>query len=214
MKKSIKYIFIFFLSIHLSGCWGIQESYDYKPDNVDQHTNMSAWEFIESRPDVFSLYKEAIEYVDESYPGFKDYFTKKETLYTYLILNNTAFTSESTTAPGLYMKYGIRTPSTATVRSINVDDMKKILSYSIIKGCYHAIDVSGAIGFEPMNVISVWESQEAEITLCMNEGRTTSFSALVVNRGVPNHPEVIARNCNYLLTNGAAHVFNAQYFYP
>lgn len=213
MRQLMKYSLLS-LILFLSGCYGIQESYDYKAENVDPHLNMSVWEFIESRPDTLSLQKEAIEYVSETYPEIKEYYTQTDKKYTYLLMRNDAFTRSN--APlGLFAKMGVK-----SVRQMDVRTLRNILLYSIIEGCYHAIDVSGGLGFDPVNVINLWKPSppevtfnDVEMTLCMEEDRLTTFGALILNKNVPNRLEVAAVNCNYLATNGAVHIFNYQYFY-
>lgn len=37
-----------------SSCLDVQENYEYKPSNISNQVNMNAWEFIKSRPDIFS----------------------------------------------------------------------------------------------------------------------------------------------------------------
>lgn len=192
-----------------NGCLGLQESFDYVSQDLDPHFNMTVWEFIELRQDVLSIQKAAIEYVDESYPGFKDYYTQTDKKYTYLLMHNNAFTRAEL---GLFVKYGIKDYKNATIRSLKVEDVKTLLLYSIVEGYYHTVNVDGGVSFSPQNVITLWKSTEAEMTFCMEHAKS-GYGAFVVNRNVSSRQESSARNSNHLMTNGAVHIFDYQYFY-
>ena len=60
----------------------LQKSYDYEGQAIDPHVNMTTWQFMQSRPDVFSLMSEAIEYA-----GMKSVYEQTDTKYTYLLIN-------------------------------------------------------------------------------------------------------------------------------
>ena len=59
----------------LSSCdLDLQTDYDYSQKVDDPHINMTAWEYVASNEDNFSLLKEALEYtgVDEYYKQTED----------------------------------------------------------------------------------------------------------------------------------------------
>ena len=90
----------------------LQKNYDYESSVLDPHVNMTAWEYINSRPDIFSTYIEAIEYT-----GMKDYFTQTDTEYTFLALNNTAMKN--------FM--ADRFPGISSISDCDMESVKKIM---------------------------------------------------------------------------------------
>lgn len=102
----------------------LQKNYDYESSVLDPHVNMTAWEYINSRPDIFSTYIEAIEYT-----GMKDYFTQTDTEYTFLALNNTAMKN--------FM--ADRFPGISSISDCDMESVKKLLQYHIIEGSYSCL---------------------------------------------------------------------------
>ena len=68
--KGLKWIVTMSITLTLTGCefFGLdmQESYeyDYKAGIPDNNVHMNAWDFIQSRLDIFSLLKDAVKYAD------------------------------------------------------------------------------------------------------------------------------------------------------
>lgn len=205
MKNIIKFIFILSLLPVFYGCWGIQDSYDYEPSNVSPYLNMTAWEFIESRQDTFSLFKQAIQHVDNTYTGFKDYYTQTDRQYTYMFLNNNAFTGSS----GILANAGA-----TTVGDMNPALLRDILLYHIVEGYYHSLDVSGSLSFDPINVITLLKTQDAVMTLRINDlNSRPNYSRLVANYNAGTSTARTAVTSNLIATNGVIHVFSYQLIY-
>lgn len=195
-------------AVMLGGCLDIQGSYDYKPSLVDPNLNMSAWEFIESRTDTFSILKQAIEFVDQTYPGFKDLYTQTDRKYTYLFLNNAGFTA---TTGGVFRNAG---GGIASVSQMNPAALRNILLYHIVDGFYHSHSREGSLSFDPINVITMLRSQDAIMTMKIsNANSRTEFSRLIVNDTAGSSTPVMAATSNLIATNGAIHVFSRQIVY-
>lgn len=109
--------------------------YDYKVGVPDNRVNLKTLDFIKSRPDLFSLLLEAIEYADAT------------TLYaeanaTYILPTNTAFNSETATDRSYFQTNRILfivdgepvliVPSSMT--SYPKEQVKEFLLYHTIKG--------------------------------------------------------------------------------
>ena len=205
MKPIIPCIVFFVLSVCATGCYDLQKSYDYEPVNSDPHLNMTAWEFIESRQDTFSLLKEAIEHVDAAFPGFKDTYSQTEKSYTFMFLNNAAFRDKE----GVFVNTGKK-----QIGEIDPAVLKDILSYHIIDGYYHSLDRAGSLSFDPINVITLWRSQDAVMTLRLNNSVTqVNYSRLIVNNNTGSSPTRTAVTSNLVATNGIIHVFSQQLIY-
>ena len=90
--KGLKWIVTMSITLTLTGCefFGLdmQESYeyDYKAGIPDNNVHMNAWDFIQSRLDIFSLLKDAVKYAD-----MEETFQSEDC--TYLLPTNTAFTA-------------------------------------------------------------------------------------------------------------------------
>jgi hypothetical protein len=200
MKKFIRrYAGISAVLALLTGCWGIQESYDYRPVNTDPHINMTVWEFIEARQDTFSYLKQAIEYVDAAYPGFKDCYTQTDKKYTFLLLNNAGFTGTS----GVFRYFGV-----SAMESITPAALGNMLLYHTVNGHYHCLDISGTVNFKPVSVISALKLQKGVLAMKVNNTDSrTSFSRLIVTDYLGTART--AATSNLLATNGVIHVFSS-----
>lgn len=175
-----------------SGCLGVQDNYDYKPSNISNQVNMNAWDFIKSRPDIFS---QLIDVVRTSGMDSTLYYSNSEK-QTYLLLNNEAISSLTTLI--------------GTVKVSNKSKWINILSYHIIDGLYHGL---GTLNFDPVNVITRWRSQDAVMTLQLESKNSFNYSRLIVNGLDPAWTALTssykyAVTSNLMCTNGVCHVLN------
>lgn len=108
--------------------------YDYQSGVYSNETNMTAWEFLQSRPDLFSIMIEGIEYA-----GLKDMYGQPNS--TYLLLTNKAFNSTTVADYSYFMTHSFPDPNDPEVMIIpetlelySVEQVKQLLLYHIIKG--------------------------------------------------------------------------------
>ncbi len=197
--KKLKYILAAVaLSMGLAGCMDLQDSYDYKPANIDNHIYMSAMEFIESRQDIFSQLKRAIVHseIDQAI------YTQTARNYTYLLLTNSAFAGAS----GILSSHGA-----ANVEAMDKATLRNILLYHTVQGYYHGL---GTLSFDAVNVITLWDSPQAIMTLKLNNRVSIEqYSRLVVNDMAGTSAPVTATVSNILATNGAIHVLDKEAIY-
>jgi len=200
--KIIKIYLLLAISVFLLGsCLDIQDSYDYKPSNIDNNINMGTWEFINSRQDVFSILKEAIEKV-----GLQETYSQTSSIYTYILLKNTAFTKST----GIFVNLGI-----TSIDDINTAEkmlqLKNILLYHIIRGNYNGL---GTLNFDPINVITLWDSQDAIMTIKLDDASSiTNYSTVVFNSLAGSSTPVRAVTSNLFAKNGTIHVVETQIIY-
>ena len=141
-KKALALMVITFLiaSCELLGL-DYQDSYDYDY-NAGMPSNkidMSAFEFIKSRTDIFSLLEEAILYA-----GVENEF--KQSGMTYLLPTNTAFNSETSTDLSYFQTHQLtyideETGELVSYAPISMtaypkEQVKEFLLYHIVKGKY------------------------------------------------------------------------------
>jgi hypothetical protein len=189
--KKILYISIVF-TLLLSGCLGIPEDYEYTPVNKNNELNMTAWEFIKSRPDVFSEMRNMIREtgIDSTL------YCSGSIKYTYLLLDNTAMSSLKTLL--------------GEVNASNKNQWLNVLNYHIIDGYYHGL---GMLSFDPTPVITLWQSQDAYMTLQLESRTSFNYSRLIVNGLSPEWSELTntykyAVTSNLMCINSVCHVLN------
>ncbi len=108
--------------------------YDYEIGMYSNETNMTAWEFIQSRPDLFSMLQEGIEYA-----GLQGEFEQPDR--TYLLLTNTALGSTDASDLSYFTTHTFVNPDDPSVTIIPetlklypVEQVKELLLYHIVKG--------------------------------------------------------------------------------
>lgn len=129
----------------LTGCelFGLdyQKGYefDYEEGIPSNKVNMSTWDFIKSRPDLFSLLQEAIEYT-----GLESEFMQSGC--TYLLPTNPAFNSETANDKSYFQEHQLTyfddelgeevSYAPITMTAYPKEQVKEFLLYHIVKGLY------------------------------------------------------------------------------
>lgn len=118
-----------------------QDSYDfdYGAGIPDNKVNMSTYNFIKSRPDIFSLLLEAITYAE-----VENYFRQNNV--TYLLPTNQAFNSETESDKSYFQTHPISYIDEVTGELVSYApismtaypkvDVQEFLYYHIVKGSY------------------------------------------------------------------------------
>lgn len=196
-KKMIK-IFITVLIVLFSACdkFPLQSNDDFNPQKLDIYQHKTCWEFIESRQDIFQNLKEAIIKC-----GLKEYYIQTERVYTYLLLNDDAF-----------INYIFQELNVSDIESADVDRLKDILLFHIIKGNYHAY---GTLGYDPIHIITCWENANAIMTIKLVDGKSSSAEQdrLVLMDMCGSSIPIYAVTSNLIMDNGPAHVLGRNCVY-
>ncbi|SHF00652.1 Fasciclin domain-containing protein [Mariniphaga anaerophila] len=200
MNKIInKSLIVLIALVMITGCdLSLQTDYDYKESVLDPHVEMTAWEYFQSRQDVFEVLTEAIEYC-----GLKDYYTQTEVDYTFLALNNTAMK--------LYMMD--RFPGTSSITECDKEAVKKLLLYHIVDGAYSSYS---QLQIEPMYVLTMLKGEEGLMTMLVrkNPWQADAGKVIVNDTGSNgNSPMRGAVTSNIIPTNGVVHVFESYCYY-
>ncbi len=142
MKKITKIIMGVFLAIGVTSCelFGLdfQSGDDYEPKQDSNKINQTVWDFIQSRPDIFSTLIDGIRYA-----GIEDLY--KVSGNTYILLTNTALSegNNSYWTRNPVKVPGKTDPVTASAwEQYDVKTVKELLTYHILKGewSYHNLN--------------------------------------------------------------------------
>lgn len=191
---------LFCLTLATLGSCGLdlQEDYDYNASTSDPHLNMTAWDFFQSRQDLFSEFTQAIEYAE-----MKDYYTQQENLYTYLALSNAAMqTFRENNFPGA-----------TSITECDKEAVKKLLLYHIVNGEYSSY---GQLQVEPMFVLTLLPGEEGLMTMCVRKNPwQAAVGQITINDTGSNSksPVRYAKTSNLLPVNGVIHVFDNYCYY-
>lgn len=190
------------IALLAAGC--LQKDYEYIKTPIDPHVHMSVWDFIRSRPDEFSLLQEAI-----SHAGMEEIYRQTDDKYTYLLINNQGMTSF------------LGTHGSVTAETIDSAVVRKMLSYHIIEGEYHAFKKK--LPVEPIFVKTLLEGEDGLLTIKVSKsqiGQATNQDQIIngninVNDVGSNgsSPEILSVTSNILTLSGPAHVFRKYGYY-
>lgn len=180
----------------------LQKDYDYKGQPLDPHVDMTAWEFMNSRPDVFSIMKEAVEYA-----GMEEYYSQTDSLMTYLFVNDTGMQTFITSRGGLEITH------------VDVEVVKNFLRYHMIRGEYHAYNKK--LPVEPIYVKTMLKGEDGLLTIKVNKSSTNSVGSpiangnIVVNETASNFrsKRISSVTSNIMPVNGVIHVFSDYAYY-
>ncbi len=196
------YTSIICMCFSLSSC--LQKDADYYGEPLNPKVNMTAWEYMQSRPDAFSRMIEAVNYT-----GLSGYYSQTSKKYTYLLLNNVAMNQ-------FLSKYGA-----GDFVAIDVEKVKKLLLYHIINGEYHAYNQK--LPIEPMYVKTFLEGQDGLLTIKVEKSDQSSavFQDQIINGNVVvndngsnfSSGKINSVTTNILSNNGPIHVFRDYAFY-
>lgn len=143
MKPIIKKLSLL-LAVALTAACGdmkLQTDADYDHSVLDPHIPMTAWEYFETRTDIFSEFMAAVEYA-----GMKEYYTQTGREYTFLALTNTAVKAFVSTYP-----------DKSKITDCPKEDVQNLLRYHIIDGFYSGY---GELPVEAIFVLTLRRGEE------------------------------------------------------
>ena len=198
MKRFIPIIIAAALAL-AAGCdkLPLQKSYSYDPVPLDPHQNMTCWEYICSSGDLTSMRK-AIEMC-----GMQDYYSGNGEKYTFLLLDETAFAT--------YILPGMEV---GTVEEADPSELRDILMFHIIYGEYDSYN--GTLSYDPIHVITLWQSLDAVMTIKLNDDDTLSNKRqdkVTFMDQCGSSTVVYATTSDLLMTNGPAHILSRNCVY-
>ena len=198
IMKKLYYILLTFAVIATS-CdkLPLQKNYPYDPKPLDPHQGVTCWEYISSAEDLVTM-KKAIEKC-----SMVDLYAQEKAEYTYLLLDETAFNS-----------YVLNQLEVSSIEDADTDRLREILLFHIIKGEYSSYN--GILGYEPVHVLTLWESLDAVMTIKLNNDKSLSSKrqdkvTLMDQCGAST--VIYARTSDLLMTNGPAHILSRNCLY-
>lgn len=190
-----------FTSCELLGL-NFQDSYkyDYEAGMPDNNLNMSTYDFIVSRPDIFSILKDAIDYA-----GIEMEF--KRSNVTYLLPANKAFNSETADDKSYFQTHQLSyfdeelgvevsyAPNSMT--AYPKETVKEFLLYHIVKGKYTFTNLPA----EPTWFDTVAAADTAKINLYIFKDRNPN----IVFNNFDGHykPSIKPRTANLYSSDGS-----------
>ncbi|MBF0576973.1 fasciclin domain-containing protein [Dysgonomonas sp. GY617] len=205
IKKYIRIAFaIIAFPLVFAGCevfgLDLQEpyDYDYEAGTYDNHINMTVWEFVQTRQDLFPILKEAIEYAE-----MQNMYN--ESAATYILLTDKAFNSTTSTdlsyfqTHKLYERPGDETSLYAPISMTQYpkEQVKEFLLYHIVKGAHTWSNLPA----EPKWFDSYASADTAKVNMYLIKDRNPN----IVFNNFNGHykSEIKPRTSNLLSTSGA-----------
>ncbi|GEM_PF-3422342 len=197
-----KYLIIaaFALGFVLQSCLPLMDDFQYTPSPRENNMKMSAWSFINQRAEFqsfVSLIK--VSGIDTML------YAQTAKKYTYLIL------SANAVALLLNDKYASSIPNMSSLTDVQKADLRNRLLYHIIDGYYYGLP-DGNLGFDPVNVITLWKDKNAVMVLKLDQTANPTYasstdSELSVNSYLPQSTSThIAITSNLFVSNGVMDV--------
>lgn len=180
----------------------LQKNYDYDGTALSPHVNMTAWEFMNSRTDIFSVMIEAVERA-----AMEDMYQQRDRTLTYLFIDNTG------------MNLFLNKHSATMVSQVSPDIIRKLLLYHIIDGEYHAYKKK--LPVEPIYVKTMLEGEDGLMTIKVNKSSANSVGApiangnILINSTASNFASksISSISSNIMPLNGIIHVFDNFAYY-
>lgn len=175
----------------------LQKGYDYDPKPLDPHQGMTCWEYI-SKTDDLAIMKQAVVKC-----GLVELYSQEEEKYTYLLLDDTAFKS-----------YVVRQLGVSSIDDADMAELRDILLFHIIKGEYSSYN--GMLNYEPVHVLTLWDSLDAVMTIKLNDDKTLSSKRqdkVTLMDQCGSSTVIYARTSDLLMTNGPAHILSRNCVY-
>lgn len=176
----------------------LQQDYNYQSSVIDPHVKMTAWDYLQSRTDIFSTLSQAIEYT-----GLKNYYIQTDTVYTFLALTNTAMQAYMTA----------QFPGAKLITDCDKQTVKNMLLYHIVDGNYSSY---GNLMVEPMYVLTLLKGEQGLMTMLVRKSPWQADAGKIVVNDTGsngNSPMRLSTTSNILPTNGVIHVFDSYCYY-
>lgn len=175
----------------------LQKGYDYDPKPLDPHQGMTCWDYITKSQDL-AIMKQAVEKC-----GLTELYAQEKPEYTYLLLDDTAFSS-----------YVFKQLEISSIEEAEADELRDILFFHIIKGEYSSYN--GVLGYEPVHVLTLWNSLDAVMTIKLNDDKSLSSKRqdkVTLMDQCGSSTVIYARTSDLLMTNGPAHILSRNCVY-
>ena len=175
----------------LSGCLKLQTNEEYKGESIDPYTDVTCWEFMNSRPDLFSKMIEGIEIC-----GMEELYQKTSGDHTYLLLTDNAIASDVNKAT---------TPE-------NIGALRDILLFHIIVGSYHGYN--GTLSYSPTFMETLYEGEAMmSIMLYGMASNEDYIDRITLMSECGSSSTQFSIGANHLCRSGAMHIMKNKCVY-
>lgn len=199
MKKKI-YVFVAICAaIAMTACnkFSLQTDYKYTSQPLDPHINMNAWEFMQSREDLSEMV-DAVKYA-----GMEHFYTQKDSVITYLFLNNDAMGN-----------FRNAHSQVEKIEYLEKDMVQRLLLYHMVLGEYHSMNMK--LPVQPIYVKTLLEGEWGLMTLKVNKSSSNSIGSPIANGNIVANDtgsnfrskKISSVTSNIIPTNGYIHIFN------
>lgn len=164
----------------------LQRNDEYTGSTLDIYQHKTCWEYMESRPDLFTSMMDGLELC-----GMTDYYTQTTTTYTYLLLTETAIAEKV---------------AAAKTDSEQLQELKDIFLFHIIKGEYHAY---GILTYN-VTYVDTLLGGESKMSMVLQQAASdrNKIDRLNLMTNCGSSTVVTAVASNYIMTNGPAHILD------
>lgn len=206
-----------FCCLTLAACDKLQDGFDYNQSFYDTKVNMSVYDFMKSKPELFSGMLGAIDYVDQDpkYKDVKEMYTS--TGNTFLLLHNTALTNlEDANSYFNLNKILVTDPASPDYNKLlsgtdwsqyNKQVIADLLRYHVMKGRQEYATLNSSPRWVHTFALSA-TNDSAKIHIYL---QGTREGYLFINNyigAISGWTEIRPRTPNLLATNGVIHVMN------
>ena len=183
-------VFMMLFAALFTGCLKLQKNEDYDGKGIDPYKDVTCWEFINSRPDMFSKMIDGIEIC-----GMEDLYKKTSKDHTYLLLTDAAISNDVNKAT---------TPQ-------NIEALRNILLFHIIKGSYHGYS---NLTYSPTFVETLYEGEAMMSIMLYGAASNEDYIDRVVLMSECGSSSVVyAIGANHLCRSGAMHILKNKCVY-
>ncbi|WP_173003214.1 fasciclin domain-containing protein [Chitinophaga sp. SYP-B3965] len=204
-------------SLTFAACNKLQDGFDYNKSYYDNKVDMTVYDFMKSKPELFSGMLAAIDYVDQdaNYKDVKAMYTS--TGNTFLLLHNTALINlEDANSYFMQKRFLVTDPTSPDYNKTLAgtdwsqykrEDIAELLRYHVMKGRQEYANLNSTPRWVNTFAISA-TNDSAKIHIYL-QGTRDGFLFINNYIGAPStFLEVKPRTPNLLATNGVIHVMN------
>lgn len=212
-----------FCCLTFAACDKLQDGFDYNRSIYDNKVDMSVYDFMKSKPEMFSGMLGAIDYVDQdaNYKDVKEMYTS--TGNTFLLLHNTALINlEDANSYFNQYKILVTDPTSPDYNKLlsgtdwsqyNRQVIADFLRYHVMKGRQEYANLNSTPRW--VNTFAISATNDSARIHIYLQGTRDGF--LFINNyigAISGWTEIRPRTPNLLATNGVIHVMNRYAVQP
>lgn len=226
MKRIFPALIILGIAVSMASCekLSLQKDYKYNPSVFSTTIDMTVWDFMNSRKDLFSGMLSAISYVDSDpqYADVKKLFTEPAPNTTFLLLTNTALIDmEDANSYYSKIKWTDTDPASPTYNQqlpgsdwsqYSKSAIADLLKYHVLKGNYELKVINSVAKWVPTYALST-TNDSAYVNLFLVASRD-AYLNINSYTGAPAGTGIRPRTPDLHCKNGVVHVMDRFFYQP